>query len=234
MLPNLRLHFVAWLIERHPHLWLARKKLTHHRIGEDREFLSLHARSMREGRALQRVEERYNLWTLARTVAARPGAYAEVGVYRGGSARFLCAAKGAAPLHLFDTFQGMPATNPATDGHFQPGEFGDGTLARVRAYLTEFPNVHFHPGVFPSSVPSSSAVASLPFKFVHLDVDLYLSTLHSLEWFYPRLTRGGVLVSHDYGVTDVPGVKRAFDEFFRDKPEVVVPLWFSQAMIVKL
>lgn len=234
MMNQVRRRLVAWLIENHPESWMRRKKIAGHRIGDDRRFLTLHASSVRDGDALQRVEERYNLWMLACAVAPRVGAYAEVGVYRGGSARFLCAAKGDAPLHLFDTFAGMPATNPLTDGHFQPGEFADGTLERVKAYLAGYPNLHFHPGIFPHSTAGLDPDTALRFKFVHLDVDLYLSTLHSLEWFYPRLTRGGVLLTHDYSLPEVPGVKQAFDEFFRDKPEIVVPLWFSQAMIVKL
>ncbi len=234
MLQRFRNDFVAWLIERHPSLWLRLKKLTGHRLGEDREFLTLHARSVREGKALQRVQERYNLWALACAVRSLPGDYAEVGVYRGGSARFLCAAKGDAALHLFDTFQGMPAVNPSTDGHFQEGEFADGTMETVRTYLADWPKVHLHPGVFPQSAAGLSSDGNLRFKFVHLDVDLYLSTLHGLEWFYPRMERGGVIITHDYGLLEVPGVKQAFDEFFRDKPEIVIPLWYSQAMIVKL
>jgi len=235
MLQRFRNDFVAWLIERHPSFWLRLKKLAGHRLGEDRAFLALHAWDVRAGKAhMQRVEERYNLWTLACAVRARPGAYAEVGVYRGGSARFLCAAKGDAPLHLFDTFQGMPTVNPATDGNFYEGEFADGTLESVRACLVDWPNVHFHPGIFPQSTAGLSSDGSLRFKFVHLDVDLHLSTLHCLEWFYPRMVRGGIIITHDYGLLEVPGVKSAFDEFLRDKPEVVIPLWYSQAMIVKL
>ena len=69
---------------------------------------------------------------------------------------------------------------------------------------------------------------------MHLDVDLRRSTLDALAWFYPRLVRGGLLVTHDYGDATVPGVKQAFDEFFADKPETVIPLWFSQAVVTKL
>ena len=64
--------------------------------------------------------------------------------------------------------------------------------------------------------------------------DEYRSTLDALAWFYPRLVRGGLLVTHDYGDVTVPGVKQAFDEFFADKPETVIPLWFSQAVVTKL
>jgi hypothetical protein len=72
----------------------------------------------------------------------------------------------------------------------------------------------------------------LSFSFVHLDVDLYQSTLSGLEWFYPRLNRGGVLISHDY--TIAKGVRKAFDEFFIDKPECLIELSGSQVAFVKL
>ena len=52
------------------------------------------------------------------------------------------------------------------------------------------------------------------FSFVHLDVDLYQSTKDGLAWFYPRLNRGGILISHDYSNAD--GVRKAFDEFFAE------------------
>jgi len=51
------------------------------------------------------------------------------------------------------------------------------------------------------------------FIFVHLDVDLYQPTLDSLEFFYPRLKKGGVIVLDDYGYTQFPGAKKCVDEF---------------------
>ena len=139
-----------------------------------------------------------------------------------------------ADLLLFDTFAGMPPVDPLTDGAFYEGESGDTSVEQVRAYLAGFPAVHFHSGFFPESAKPLEQDMALRFKFVHLDVDLLASTRSALEWFYPRMVRGGLIITHDYGDTTVPGVKRAFDEFFADKPETVVPLWFTQAVVTKL
>jgi predicted O-methyltransferase YrrM len=193
----------------------------------------VHARLLRRFTAIQRFEERYNLWAIARAVTDRPGALAEVGVYKGGSALILAAVKGHSPLHLFDTFEGMPKVNPATDGLFQEGQFSDSSLQEVRNLLAGYDGLHFHRGIFPDSA-EAVARTGLSFKFVHLDVDLYSSTKDALEWFYPKMIRGGIIVSHDYGNVTVPGVKKAFDGFFADKPEAVVPLWYSQAVVTKL
>jgi O-methyltransferase len=232
MLRPLRNRLLAWLIESHPAIFLRLKGLATHPLGADPAFLHLHAQLVRDGEGIQLLSERYSLWSQARRVAGRPGAFAEVGVYRGGSARILCEVKGSAPLHLFDTFAGMPAVNPATDGDFHQGDFGDGSLADVQAYLAGYPGVLFHPGFFPATA-AGMAERDPVFQFVHLDVDLYQSTLDGLQFFYPRLAPGGLLISHDYGNPTVPGVRRAFDEFMRGKPEPLVLLPGTQVLLEK-
>jgi hypothetical protein len=67
---------------------------------------------------------------------------------------------------------------------------------------------------------------------VHFDVDLYESTKACLEFFYPRMIVGGVMLSHDYSL--LAGVRKAVDEFLQDKPEKPIELPSTQCMIVKL
>jgi hypothetical protein len=232
MLRSLRNRGLARLIETQPRLFLRLKGLSGHPMAADPAFLQLHARLVRDGEGMQLLAERYNLWAAARRVAGKPGAFAELGVYRGGSARILAAVKGDAPLHLFDTFAGMPAVNPATDGAFRAGDFADGTLARVQSYLAGCTNLHFHPGFFPASAAGLEQENPV-FQFVHLDVDLYQSTLDGLRFFYPRLAPGGILISHDYSDPTVPGVRKAFDEFMRGKPEPLVELDATQVLFEK-
>ncbi len=75
--------------------------------------------------------------------------------------------------------------------------------------LAKYLNVHFYLGVFPST---AGAVRGKQFAFVHIDVDIYESTRDCLEFYYPRISQCGVILSHDYPSST--GVKRAFDEFF--------------------
>ncbi|MCP4540392.1 MAG: hypothetical protein GY832_24910 [Chloroflexi bacterium] len=62
----------------------------------------------------------------------------------------------------------------------------------------------YHPGLFPKT---GAFVSEKEFSFVYLDVDVYQSTKESLEFFYPRMTKGGIILSHDY---QYPGVRQAF------------------------
>jgi hypothetical protein len=155
-----------------------------------------------------------------------PGDIAEAGVYQGGSARLICEAKGDKPLHLFDTFEGLPEVAHIDDG-FHKGQFKE-SLENVKRYLVRYENVYFHKGLIPSTF---DPIKDISFSFVHLDVDLYESTLNCLNFFYPRMTEGGVIISHDY--PSAAGVKKAFDEFFKDKPEPIIQISGSQCLIVK-
>jgi O-methyltransferase len=69
------------------------------------------------------------------------------------------------------------------------------------------------------------------FCFVHLDVDLYESTKQCLEYFWPRLIPGGVVISHDYSILE--GVRNAFAEFSADKRENVIEMPTTQCMMIK-
>ena len=88
----------------------------------------------------------------------------------------------------------------------------------------------YHRGLFPAS--TAGFPADTMFSMVHLDVDIYQSTIDGLTWFYPRILRGGILISHDY--VDAEGVRKAFREFFDDKPECLIELTGSQVAVVKL
>ena len=49
---------------------------------------------------------------------------------------------------------------------------------------------------------------------MHIDVSLYEPTLKSLEFFFPRLVDGGIIICDDYNSQQLNGVKKAWDEFF--------------------
>ena len=55
------------------------------------------------------------------------------------------------------------------------------------------------------------------FQFVHIDVDVFEPTLESLEFFYPRLIKGGIIVCDDYNGAQFPGATKAWDEYFKNK-----------------
>lgn len=176
--------------------------------------------------------EGVQLMNAVKATAKLEGCMAEVGVYAGASARLIRTSDTHRPLHLFDTFAGLPRTSDRDTefrhGQFQAGEFAC-SLDSVRSYLSDLSNVWFHPGLFPAT---GADVSDRHFSFVHIDVDIYESSARSIEWFYPRMVRGGIILSHDFGTCDGP--RSALTEFFADKPEPLIELPGDQAMIVKV
>jgi hypothetical protein len=151
------------------------------------------------------------------------GDMAEAGVYRGATAALMLSAS-KKRLHLFDTFQGLPDS----ENQFEKGEWA-GSESDVRKNLANWiDRVELHSGIFPAS---TAGLDKLRFSFVHLDLDLYESTRAALEWFWPRLAVGGMLLSHDYPLSD--GVVRAFHEFFDSRPESILPLSGNQCLTIK-
>jgi O-methyltransferase len=57
------------------------------------------------------------------------------------------------------------------------------------------------------------------FCFVHLDCVIYESYKSCIEFFYPRMVGGGVILLDEYGDPPWPGCARAVDGYLADKPE---------------
>jgi O-methyltransferase len=94
--------------------------------------------------------EGHQLFTAARACAGLSGDVAEVGVFQGATAKLIREALPTKPLHLFDTFGGMPDSQD----RLRQGDFC-GTLDEVKANLGNDPNVNFYPGYFPKDTRST-------------------------------------------------------------------------------
>lgn len=157
------------------------------------------------------------LFGLARNL---PGATAEAGVFRGLGSYLMCSRSrrehpgfDGAGHFAIDSFEGLGQPS-AEDGPAEcAGRFSDTSLEVAQSTLADFPAVTFLKGWIPEVFDQ---LPDQHYRFVHVDVDLYDPTLASLEYFYPRLTPGGVLVVDDYGPWpngDFPGCKRAVEGF---------------------
>jgi hypothetical protein len=181
-----------------------------------------------DNRSLLSAFEAFTVYSVARAQRTRPGDFAEVGVYKGASAKLISEAKGDKPLRLFDTFEGLPPSSAKDRAVHRENQYAC-SMASVQQYLQGYGNLSFHKGIFPDS---ARGVPEGRYSFCHFDVDWYEGTLGCLEYFYPRMVSGGVMLSHDYGL--LAGVEAAFTEFFADKPEGVIELPTTQCMVIKL
>ena len=154
--------------------------------------------------------------------AGIPGALAEVGVWRGDTSRFLHLQAPHRVLHLFDTFQGFPGGDLENAKPSDAIRFRESSLEAVKSRLGNAENVLFHVGRFPDT---AAGLSHETFSFVLIDVDIYKPTLAALEFFYPRLSKGGYCFIHDYNSPESNcAVSRAVTSFFKNRSEFLVEL----------
>ncbi len=158
------------------------------------------------------------------------GDMAEVGVYKGGSAKIIALTAPDKNIHLFDTFLGMPPICSEIDIHTEK-DFCDVSLKKIKSFLGDCQNVYFYEGIFPQT---ASPIKDKNFSFVHIDVDIYKSVKDCLEFFYERMVSQGVIIIDDYGSWACPGAKKAVSEFLVDKKESPIITAPSQCAIIKL
>lgn len=145
----------------------------------------------------------FHMTQMMRLTAGLTGATAEAGVFRGLGSYLMCRVRreesptfDGAGHFMIDSFEGLPPGRDDDGPTAIVGRFNDTSVEHVRSALSEFPGATIVKGWIPS------AFVELPeqtYRFVHVDVDLHDSTLDSLEYFYPRMTPGGIIVIDDYG-----------------------------------
>jgi hypothetical protein len=209
----------------------------------DRDYRAGLAASGTPPSPLRRRARFHSLCRLLDEALALEGEIVECGCFRGLSSYLMLARLKRAEAafdgrgyHIFDSFQGLSepsaedrsATDPATAKRvsrmLQGGWFAT-PLEAVQKALAEFPGVAYHPGWIPQSF------AGLPerrYRFVHLDLDLHDPTLGGLEYFYPRLAPGGIIVCDDY---DWPGERKAIEDFCARRGLAFRPTPQGQAVI---
>ena len=175
-------------------------------------------------------------WTLSQMLAQAlnvEGDVMEAGVFRGGTARLLKLGVENASgrnLMLFDSFEGMESVSRTEDRH-QQGDFADTSLERVQRVVGTEPFIDYRKGWVPKTF---EGLEQRTFCFAHIDLDLYQSILDCLEFLYPRMPRGAVMVFDDYGFPSCPGARRAVEQFFTGRPERPLALMTGQALVTKL
>ena len=144
------------------------------------------------------------------------GEWAEFGTYKGVTANWMLPyLPEDGTLHLFDSYKGLSRSwSGLPKGSFktEPPVFTD-------------PRVVMHNGWFEDTV---SVLADRTLSFIHIDCDLYESTLDVL-WQLPPLRQGTIILfdeyAHTLGGKPVDDEHRAFTEWAADNDILYRYLW---------
>lgn len=120
-----------------------------------------------------------------------PGYYLEFGVFTGGTIRYMAKQKPTVSFHGFDSFEGLPEDwfgMPLIKNSFS-----------LKGGLPKVPkHVKLHKGWFNETLPKWCAEHQDKIAFMHIDCDLYSSTVDILENLGSKLQVGTVILFDEY------------------------------------
>lgn len=157
-----------------------------------------------------------------------PGDIIEAGVWKGGTSILMRAVLAVHDsdrcVYLADSFRGLPPpTHPVDDPHIFKG-FSDLGVPRrdvedaFRRYGLLDEQVRFVEGWFADALPT---VSDRIWAVIHIDADMYESTMDALTHLYPNLSAGGYLTIDDYG--NLTPCQQAVDDY-RAEHNITEPL----------
>lgn len=179
------------------------------------------------------IDRRWIVHQLLRLVADIGGDTAECGVFQGATSFLICKANEQTKFErthfMFDSFEGLSEPNPQDGVSWHKGDLAT-TEDLARQRLQGCKNTAFMKGWIPTRF---CEVADRRFAFVHIDVDLYEPTRDSIEFFYPRLNEGAILVVDDFGFSSCPGATRAVEQLTENLAEKMIALPDGGGFLIK-
>lgn len=155
------------------------------------------------------------------------GNFAECGVYAGMSMFFvadLCKNK----FIGIDSFEGVSEPGEYDSDYFKSKKLSI-SISFAEKILKNFDNVDLYKGWIPEVFDKLN---DEQYSYVNIDVDLYDPTKNSIEYFWPRLIKSGVLICDDYGSDKTPGARKAMNDFFG--VDNILELPTGQALVYKI
>ncbi len=170
-----------------------------------------------------------------------PGDFVECGVHTGILSGTIAHWTNFRALHdrrlwLLDTFDGLPddqlsESERATGLQKYNEEYrGADGLANIEAKFRGFANVRVVPGAVPGTL---AQVAADRVAYLSLDMNIALPEIAAAEFFWPRLSPGGIVLLDDYNWMAHVNQKRAFDAFAAARGLRVLGLPTGQGILVK-
>jgi O-methyltransferase len=160
-----------------------------------------------------------------------PSAIVECGVLDGGTAALMTYGSKNRPVHLFDSWEGLPQmTLKDGDAEMWVGDV-IGSPRRVVTILKllsiDMNRVSFYKGWFEQTFQT----ASIPnIALLHLDADFYESVKLSLNTWEPYVSAGGYIQIDDY--SSFLGCKRAVDEYLTQHPHLKLEAYKEIAFFI--
>jgi O-methyltransferase len=180
----------------------------------------------------------YELWQLVSQSITLGGSLLEVGVWRGGTGGLIAKRVELSgkenKVYLADTFEGVVKTGEK-DQYYKGGEHADTSQEIVNELLADklqLTNFKILKGIFPDD--TSHLVDNEEFCFCHIDVDVYNSAKDIVNWIWPKLIKGGIIVFDDYGFITCDGLTTFVNEEYMKKDRIIIYNINGHAILIKI
>jgi len=130
-------------------------------------------------------------------------------------------------MHLYDAWQPMKKEYLLESESKTAGKYHDLSIERTKSNLKKFEkNIVYHQGNMPETFNGSPE----SIVYLHIDLNSAKPTLSALNFFYPKLVNGGIIIFDDYGQVGYSDTKDVVDKFFSDKQGILFKSPTSQAI----
>jgi hypothetical protein len=134
---------------------------------------------------------------------------------------------------LYDAWAGMKSEHLSESEKRNVGEYSYLDIENTKKNLATFQGeTVFIKGYIPESFETSDNPTEI--VWLHIDLNSVMPTTATLQFFFEKMSPGGVILFDDYTRQGEYGTKVAIDEFFSKKPGVLLPLPTGQAVYFKL
>jgi O-methyltransferase len=174
---------------------------------------------------LTAIEWRAHICTWAANQAAGiEGDFIECGVWHGALSKTICEyadfKSNNRKFYLVDSWGGEFENHPKYDLDI---------FNQVKARFSMYPQVKLVRGLVPEVLEQ---IPSTKIAYLSIDMNGGLPELAALNFFYPKMVKGGVIYFDDYG-WGYPELRKVVDEFFSDKPETLLHFPSGNSIVIK-
>jgi O-methyltransferase len=136
-------------------------------------------------------------------------------------------------IHLFDSWGPMKKEDLLESELGSEDRYSELELNATQNNLKEYDDlIIYHKGYIPK-IFDENPESPDSIIYMHIDLNSTKPTIDSLEYFFPRLVSGGVILFDDYGWNNHKDTKHAVDNFFKDKSGSLLHLPTGQAIFYK-
>lgn len=177
------------------------------------------------------------LWA-AQQAIRQEGDFVECGVNTGIFSSAICKyfsfEKVSRKFYLFDTYEGIPETQMSSTERAQRLKdnkaFYPDCYEQVKATFSPWPNAQPVRGLVPDTLTS---VPIEKVAYLSIDMNIAKPERDALEFFWPKMSSGGMVIFDDYGWINHGEQKAALDDYAKSQNVSICCLPTGQGLMVK-